>query len=117
SCIEVIQYDPIKNPFCCERRCNKKKLCGKHRCNEQCCDRDVHVCEIICGKSLNCGIHKCEELCHKNFCRKCPINSYDELTCHCGQTVLQPPIPCGTKPPMCNYKCNRTHACDHPVYH
>ncbi|CAF3285115.1 unnamed protein product [Rotaria socialis] len=117
SCIEVIQYDPIKNPFCCERRCNKKKLCGKHRCNEQCCDRDVHVCEIICGKSLNCGIHKCEELCHKNFCRKCPINSYDELTCHCGQTVLQPPVPCGEKPPMCNYKCNRVHACDHPVYH
>lgn len=60
---------------------------------------------------------KCEELCHKNLCRKCPINSYDELTCRCGQTVIQPPIECGTQPPACNYKCNRTHACDHPVYH
>jgi transcriptional repressor NF-X1 len=60
---------------------------------------------------------KCEELCHKNFCRQCPINSYDELTCRCGQTVLQPPIACGTKPPICNYKCNRVHTCDHPVYH
>ncbi len=74
TCIEAIQYDPIKNPFCCERRCNRKKLCGKHRlviffvpkpskisfvlyrCNELCCDRDVHVCELICGKTLNCGI-------------------------------------------------------------
>lgn len=59
----------------------------------------------------------CEELCHKNPCRKCPINIYDELSCRCGQTVIQPPIECGTKPPTCNYKCNRTHACDHPVYH
>jgi len=75
SCIEVIQYDSIKNPFLCERRCNKKKLCGKHRlvisrfllkmnflfffvyrCTEVCCDRDVHVCEVVCGKTLNCGI-------------------------------------------------------------
>ncbi|CAF1054607.1 unnamed protein product [Adineta ricciae] len=117
TCIEAVQYDPIKNPFCCERRCNRKKLCGKHRCNELCCDRDIHVCELVCGKPLNCGIHTCEELCHKNPCRKCPINVYDELSCRCGQTVLQPPIECGTKPPSCNYKCNRTHACDHPVYH
>ncbi|CAF0842233.1 unnamed protein product [Adineta steineri] len=117
SCIEAAQYDPIRNPFCCERRCNKKKLCLKHRCNELCCDRDIHVCEIVCGKPLNCGVHQCEELCHKGFCRKCPVNSYDELTCHCGQTILQPPIACGTQPPACNYKCNRPHTCDHPVYH
>ncbi len=31
SCVEASQFDPIKNPFCCERRCNRKKLCGKHR--------------------------------------------------------------------------------------
>jgi len=74
SCIEATQYDPIKNPFCCERRCNKKKLCAKHRlvaifllkiskirfflyrCNELCCDHDIHVCEMVCGKTLNCSI-------------------------------------------------------------
>jgi transcriptional repressor NF-X1 len=117
SCIEAITYDPIKNPFLCERRCNRKKLCGKHRCTELCCDRDIHVCEVVCGKTLSCGIHKCEELCHKNLCRKCPINIYEELTCRCGQTVLQPPFECGTEPPLCNYRCNRTHTCDHPVYH
>jgi hypothetical protein len=27
-----------------------------YRCNELCCDRDLHVCEIVCGKMLNCGI-------------------------------------------------------------
>jgi len=31
TCVEATQYDPIKNPFCCERKCNKKKMCGKHR--------------------------------------------------------------------------------------
>jgi hypothetical protein len=60
---------------------------------------------------------KCEELCHKIFCRKCPVNSYDELACRCGRTIIQPPIECGTQPPSCNYQCTRAHACDHPVYH
>jgi len=117
SCTEAIQYDPFKNPFCCDRRCNKKKLCGKHRCNELCCNRDIHLCEMVCGKMLNCGQHQCEDLCHKNACRKCPIVSYDELSCRCGQTILQPPVPCGTPLPSCNYRCDREHACDHPVYH
>ncbi len=27
-----------------------------YRCNELCCDHDIHVCEIVCGKTLNCGI-------------------------------------------------------------
>lgn len=70
----------------------------------------------------NCSLHLihysvCEGLCHKGLCRKCPEVSYDELACWCGQTVLQPPVPCGTPPPDCHHICNRTRACDHPVYH
>jgi transcriptional repressor NF-X1 len=153
SCTDAIQFDAFKNPFRCESRCTKKKLCGKHRyvcsmtidchsfvfdtrCNEMCCNRDVHICERVCGKLLNCNLQyvaisnrthciivdiclvsSCDDLCHKSYCRQCPIVNYDELTCRCGQTVMQPPIACGTLPPTCNYKCDRTHACDHPVYH
>lgn len=39
---------------------------------------------------------------------------FDELTCHCGLTVLYPPIPCGTNPPECKNPCTRRHECDHP---
>ncbi len=39
---------------------------------------------------------------------------FDELTCHCGLTVLYPPIACGTKPPECKNMCTRRHECDHP---
>lgn len=39
---------------------------------------------------------------------------FDELACHCGLTVLYPPIDCGTKPPECKNMCTRRHECDHP---
>ena len=42
---------------------------------------------------------------------------FEELFCHCGASVLMPPIPCGTKPPECNQQCVRRHACSHPVRH
>ncbi|MEJ1277058.1 nuclear transcription factor X-box binding 1 [Cricetulus griseus] len=42
---------------------------------------------------------------------------FDELTCHCGASVIYPPVPCGTRPPECTQTCARTHECDHPVYH
>ena len=59
--------------FLCERRCQKKKSCGKHVCNELCCPNagSEHICMNICNKALACGSHRCEELCHKGACRRC----------------------------------------------
>lgn len=39
---------------------------------------------------------------------------FEEVTCHCGSTVMYPPIPCGTPPPECTKPCSRTHSCSHP---
>lgn len=36
------------------------------------------------------------------------------MTCHCGRTVLEPPVPCGTEI-SCSYPCVRPlHPCEHP---
>ena len=40
-----------------------------------------------------------------------------ELTCHCGRTVLPPPIPCGRLLPLCPHSCTRWHPCKHHVRH
>lgn len=39
---------------------------------------------------------------------------FDELSCHCGASVIYPPVPCGTRPPECTQTCARVHDCDHP---
>ncbi len=31
SCLEAMEYDPIKNPFRCKQVCKKEKSCRKHR--------------------------------------------------------------------------------------
>ncbi|XP_056155450.1 transcriptional repressor NF-X1 [Lampris incognitus] len=103
--------------FTCERRCNKKRSCGRHKCAELCCVSVEHKCPLICGYKLNCGLHRCQEPCHRGNCEPCWQSSFDELTCHCGQTVLYPPIACGTKPPECKNLCTRRHECDHQVFH
>lgn len=103
--------------FTCEKRCNKKRSCGRHKCGELCCVTTEHRCPLICGYKLNCGLHRCQEPCHRGNCEPCWQSSFDELTCHCGLTVLYPPIPCGTKPPECKNMCTRRHECDHPVFH
>uniref|UniRef100_A0A4W3JUM6 Nuclear transcription factor, X-box binding 1 n=1 Tax=Callorhinchus milii TaxID=7868 RepID=A0A4W3JUM6_CALMI len=102
--------------FLCDKRCNKKRSCGRHKCNEVCCVDTEHKCLLICGRKLNCGQHKCEEPCHRGNCQTC-LQSFDELTCHCGASVIYPPVPCGTKPPECKNPCCRLHECDHPVFH
>ncbi|KAF7706181.1 transcriptional repressor NF-X1 [Silurus meridionalis] len=103
--------------FTCERRCNKKRSCGRHKCGEICCVDTEHKCTIICGYKLNCGLHRCQEVCHRGNCQPCWQTSFDELACYCGETVMFPPIPCGTKPPECKNPCTRQHDCDHPVMH
>ncbi|XP_062850075.1 transcriptional repressor NF-X1 isoform X2 [Trichomycterus rosablanca] len=103
--------------FTCEKRCNKKRSCGRHKCGELCCIDIEHKCTLICGYKLNCGHHRCLEVCHLGNCQQCWQTSFDELTCYCGETVMYPPIPCGTRPPECKKTCSRQHDCDHPVFH
>ncbi|XP_058637203.1 transcriptional repressor NF-X1 isoform X2 [Onychostoma macrolepis] len=103
--------------FTCEKRCNKKRSCGRHKCGELCCVDVEHKCSVICGYKLNCGLHRCQDLCHRGNCQPCWQTSFDELACYCGETVLFPPIPCGTRPPECKNLCTRSHDCDHPVFH
>ncbi|XP_053570563.1 transcriptional repressor NF-X1 [Bombina bombina] len=103
--------------FICDKRCNKKRQCGRHKCNEICCVDKEHKCSLICGHKLNCGLHRCDEPCHRGNCQNCWQTSFDELTCYCGETVIFPPIPCGTRPPECKNPCTRQHECDHPVFH
>ncbi|KAF1845697.1 uncharacterized protein K460DRAFT_338163 [Cucurbitaria berberidis CBS 394.84] len=75
-----------------------------------------HICTRSCGRQLKCGNpeHRCQELCHKGPCGTCRDAIFDELSCHCGRTVLQPPLPCGTTPPPCRFKCERPKDCGHP---
>ncbi|NXM80802.1 NFX1 protein, partial [Oenanthe oenanthe] len=103
--------------FMCDKRCNKKRSCGRHKCNEVCCVDTEHKCSLVCGRKLNCGLHRCEEPCHRGSCQTCWQTSFDELTCYCGESVIYPPVPCGTQPPECKKTCTRPHDCDHPVYH
>ncbi|XP_072910339.1 transcriptional repressor NF-X1 [Hemitrygon akajei] len=113
-CASITKEDLL---FLCDKRCNKKRSCGRHKCNEICCVDTEHKCLLLCGRKLNCGQHKCEEPCHRGNCQNCWQSSFDELTCHCGASVIYPPVPCGTRPPECKNPCTREHDCDHPVFH
>ncbi|XP_014772945.1 transcriptional repressor NF-X1 [Octopus bimaculoides] len=115
-CSEALAFNENK-PFLCNRKCNKKRRCGKHKCTQQCCVRDMHECERECRQMLSCGLHRCESLCHRGNCAPCLLASFEELTCYCGYEVIHPPVPCGTKPPACSRPCTKTHSCDHPVHH
>ncbi|KAK3878523.1 hypothetical protein Pcinc_016866 [Petrolisthes cinctipes] len=101
----------------CKKQCKKLRHCGRHKCNTRCCIDVDHICSLVCGKMLSCGLHKCEEPCHRGNCPRCWQTSFDELTCHCGASVLYPPVPCGTKPPACENPCHRPQTCSHPATH
>ncbi|XP_069814268.1 transcriptional repressor NF-X1 [Dendropsophus ebraccatus] len=103
--------------FICDKRCNKKRQCGRHKCSEICCVDKEHKCSLICGHKLNCGLHRCDQPCHRGNCQNCWQTSFDELTCYCGESVIYPPVPCGTRPPECKNSCTRQHECEHPVFH
>ncbi|KAI5477454.1 transcriptional repressor NF-X1 [Pseudohyphozyma bogoriensis] len=72
-----------------------------------------HDCDKVCGRKLSCGIHVCERPDHKGPCGTCLNASFDELICHCGSTVMLPPIPCGTVID-CRHPCIRPSTCGHP---
>ena len=42
----------------CEKRCSRKRSCGRHKCNETCCIEVDHVCPLVCGRQLGCGLHR-----------------------------------------------------------
>ncbi|WWD00950.1 hypothetical protein V866_007888 [Kwoniella sp. B9012] len=119
----------------CERVCKALRSCGRHECGRLCCplweqafrskkqrnedynpytEDDLHKCHLTCGKLLSCGTHTCPKPDHKGPCGRCLQASYDELICHCGNTVVYPPVACGTTI-NCIYPCDRpAPACGHP---
>ncbi|KAI0674405.1 hypothetical protein C8Q78DRAFT_966649 [Trametes maxima] len=127
----------------CERPCGALRLCGRHQCNRVCCplasltsltkgkgkgkrhagaegglnvadQQGWHECDLVCGRLLSCGNHHCEERDHRGPCPPCLRSSFDEMICYCGRTVLEPPIPCGTRI-TCRYPCTRPPLpCGHP---
>lgn len=101
----------------CQRRCQKRRGCGRHKCLVPCCVDTEHRCLLTCGKRLSCNLHVCEEPCHRGNCPTCWNVSFEDLTCNCGSASLSPPVPCGTRPPECGQPCSRPHPCGHPVTH
>ncbi|KAK4136739.1 hypothetical protein BT67DRAFT_448052 [Trichocladium antarcticum] len=123
----------IQHPICF-RVCRAQLNCGRHECGERCCSGEKkaaerrkqkktanenyepeHICLQVCGRQLKCGKHACQQLCHKGPCMACPEAIFDETSCSCGRTVLQPPQPCGTRPPECRFPCRKARACGHPT--
>ncbi|KXJ95910.1 hypothetical protein Micbo1qcDRAFT_192794 [Microdochium bolleyi] len=123
----------------CMRICRAQLNCGRHEHGERCCPSEKramervtarrknknvapaneeveaeHICIRVCGRELKCGSHRCQQMCHRGPCPSCPEAVFDEISCHCGQTVLYPPQPCGTRPPECRYDCTRSRPCGHP---
>lgn len=131
-----------EEPPQCTRTCKATLNCGRHECGEKCCRAErkaterqamkrkhrplgaarimdeefeaEHICTRSCGRPLKCGNHACPELCHKGACGTCREAIFEDISCHCGKTVLQPPLPCGTMPPPCRFDCDRPTTCGHP---
>ncbi|KAI9510184.1 hypothetical protein F5148DRAFT_1181382 [Russula earlei] len=127
--------------YLCNKPCGALRACGHHQCTRLCCPlanlanvtskgkkkasgniipaefADVggwHLCDVVCGKLLSCGNHPCEERDHRGSCPPCLQSSFEEISCHCGRTVLEPPISCGTEI-TCPYPCVRPPPpCGHP---
>ena len=127
----------------CARICRAVLNCGRHECQERCCPGEKraverqalkrkmrplgstsravddgfeveHICTRLCGRLLKCGNHTCPDLCHRGPCESCREAIFEEITCHCSRTVLQPPLPCGVTPPVCRFECERPTNCGHP---
>lgn len=120
----------------CARVCRAQLNCGRHKCGERCCSGEKnsierrkakntnmddiepeHICLRVCDRLLKCGMHRCQKTCHKGPCSTCLEAIFEEIKCSCGRTVLQPPQPCGTRPPECRFNCTRARSCGHNVPH
>lgn len=133
----VCHQGDVQHPLCM-RTCQANLSCGRHKCGEHCCSGEKkaserqaarrkhklsndtpaieaeHICIKTCGRQLKCGAHECQQICHRGPCGSCPEAIFTEISCDCGRTVLQPPQPCGTRPPECRFNCQRRPACGHP---
>ncbi|KAI1344987.1 hypothetical protein F5Y15DRAFT_364398 [Xylariaceae sp. FL0016] len=124
----------------CMKVCRAQLNCGRHEHGERCCPSErraiervaakrknkapatfaneefeaEHICIRVCGRDLKCGRHQCQQMCHRGPCPSCPEAIFDEISCNCGRTILQPPQPCGTQPPECRFDCTRPRPCGHP---
>ncbi|KAI1323224.1 hypothetical protein F5Y16DRAFT_350855 [Xylariaceae sp. FL0255] len=123
----------------CMKICRAQLNCGRHEHGERCCPGEKraleriaskrknkniapaneefeaeHICVRICGRELKCGKHYCHQMCHRGPCPSCLEAVFEEISCTCGRTVLQPPQPCGTQPPQCRFDCTRVRPCGHP---
>jgi transcriptional repressor NF-X1 len=130
-------HQGLDEPPMCMRVDRTTLNCGRHECGEHCCPGEKkaserqaakrknrfagadnfeaeHICLRACGRPLKCGNHFCAELCHKGPCGTCLEAVFDEISCACGKTVLQPPQPCGIRPPECRFDCTRHRNCGHP---
>ena len=121
-----VTADPAYTQPRCETVCRARKNCRRHVCSERCCPARGHsgtdaadpvaaahhTCLLVCGRPLPCG-HTCEQLCHRGACPPCSHLVLEPLACACGKTVLLPPQPCGTAPPVCHEVCRRPRACGH----
>ncbi|CEG81703.1 hypothetical protein RMATCC62417_15868 [Rhizopus microsporus] len=113
------------SPPLCDKVCKTNRNCGRHQCGVVCCPAAkvngknkkgtdaVHDCSFTCGKLLSCGTHTCQAKCHKGNCLPCLEATFDEVSCHCGRTVLEPPVRCGTTLPVCPHPCIRPNPCGH----
>ncbi|KAL2756278.1 hypothetical protein ACRALDRAFT_2103579 [Sodiomyces alcalophilus JCM 7366] len=131
---------PDTSPPLCARVCQVQKNCGRHQCGVHCCPGEKkaidrlaarrknksqtavaedfeaeHICIRACGRTLKCGTHQCQQVCHRGPCASCIEAIFEEISCDCGRTVLQPPQPCGTRPPECRFSCTRRPPCGHPA--
>lgn len=141
---ETICHQGVEERPQCLRICKVHLNCGRHECGERCCtgerkasDRqnlrrkmktitldfahqlreDIepeHICTRMCGRKLKCDNHTCPNLCHKGPCDSCKEAIFEDLSCNCGRTVLQAPLPCGTGQPPCTFPCTRPKNCGHP---
>lgn len=73
----------------------------------------IHICTRTCNQLKPCGLHYCEALCHSGPCGVCLESSNEDLSCHCGKTVVPAPVRCGTKI-VCQEQCVREKECGHP---
>ncbi|KAJ8730289.1 hypothetical protein PYW07_017327 [Mythimna separata] len=75
------------NNVLCQKKCNKKLSCGRHRCRTVCCAATSHRCAVVCGRTLSCQTHRCEEFCHTGHCAPCPRVSEYTTCLYCRTDV------------------------------
>ncbi|KAI7903173.1 uncharacterized protein BX663DRAFT_560725 [Cokeromyces recurvatus] len=124
TCANVCEAAGGEPPLC-DRVCRSMRNCGRHQCGVKCCPamkvkgkrrpgtEFLHDCPLQCDQLLSCGIHRCQDKCHKGKCRPCLEATFEDVTCHCGRTRLEPPVRCGTKLPPCPHPCIRPNPCGH----